>query len=302
MDKPTLASALGAIEQGNADMGDLLASVYGEAQPAAELSDAIERANARLIAHPEPVAELTDEEIVGELAKHGIGMLGHTSDVEPFPLDGDDAPIFIAAYRALLARSPAQPEWALKQKWHNEGYNDGKEVAPAQPIARPAGDECLLADAELADPEYMKAYIAEMHDAIRALATPAAPEQKAAQPAAMPNERDFSEWLNAHRDAHVSSVFHDIVGRYRAVIAALPPVQPESKDAERLDFVLAQAAWILPVRFDHPAVRFQLMTQNEDEEYITLSGEDKSFATEREAIDAAIAASQSTAKGADNGK
>lgn len=61
-----------------------------------------------------PAAELTDEEIVDELAKHGVGMLGHASDVEPFPLDGDDAPIFIAACRALLARSPAQPQKAAQ--------------------------------------------------------------------------------------------------------------------------------------------------------------------------------------------
>jgi hypothetical protein len=57
---------------------------------------------------------MTDQKIVEILAKHGIGEAWHVG-VTPFPLDGEDAPLFIAAYREMLevARStiaaPAQP-------------------------------------------------------------------------------------------------------------------------------------------------------------------------------------------------
>ncbi|WP_157979259.1 hypothetical protein [Rhodoferax ferrireducens] len=61
-------------------------------------------------------------------------------------------------------------------------------------------------------------------------------------------------------------------------------------DAERLDFVLAHDAFIAPVELDHPGIRFQLWFQDEGEAYHVLSGDHKSFATEREAIDAAIKA------------
>lgn len=58
---------------------------------------------------------MTDQQIVEILAKHGIGEAWHVG-VTPFPLDGEDAPLFIAAYREMLeaARStiaaPAQDQ------------------------------------------------------------------------------------------------------------------------------------------------------------------------------------------------
>lgn len=45
---------------------------------------------------------MTDQEIVDCLARHGIGW-GDESGVTAYPLDGEDAPIYIAAIRELLA-------------------------------------------------------------------------------------------------------------------------------------------------------------------------------------------------------
>jgi len=57
------------------------------------------------------------------------------------------------------------------------------------------------------------------------------------------------------------------------------------RDAERLDFVLKNLSFL-----QHSEHGVQLWTQDEDEEYIILSGhEDKWFLTTREAIDSAIA-------------
>ena len=67
---------------------------------------------------------------------------------------------------------------------------------------------------------------------------------------------------------------------------------PGPTDAERLNFVLTHTAWVQTIELDHPGVRWQCLTQDEDENYIILSGENKSYATPREAIDAAILSSE----------
>lgn len=59
---------------------------------------------------------------------------------------------------------------------------------------------------------------------------------------------------------------------------------------ERLEFVLDHRAFIHSPKLDAPITRYQLLNQDEDEEFHVLSGDNKSYATKREAIDAAIAA------------
>ena len=61
------------------------------------------------------------------------------------------------------------------------------------------------------------------------------------------------------------------------------------QDALRLDFVLTKDAFVMKAELDHPGIRWQLWTQDEDENYTVLSGDRKSFATAREAIDADMA-------------
>ena len=58
-------------------------------------------------------------------------------------------------------------------------------------------------------------------------------------------------------------------------------------DAERLDFVLANSAFIQITPSEGRTDTFQLLTQDEDENYIVMSGEDVWFPTHRAAIDAA---------------
>jgi hypothetical protein len=67
----------------------------------------------------------------------------------------------------------------------------------------------------------------------------------------------------------------------------------------RLDFVLAQGAFIVWTMRDGSIRQCQLWNQDEDEGYHFLSGEHKFFNTEREAIDAAMA--QGGQPGADRG-
>jgi hypothetical protein len=62
-------------------------------------------------------------------------------------------------------------------------------------------------------------------------------------------------------------------------------------DTARLDFVIKADAFLAWKVFDSTIKRCQLMTQDEDENFHVLSGpDDRYFATEREAIDAAILA------------
>lgn len=68
--------------------------------------------------------------------------------------------------------------------------------------------------------------------------------------------------------------------------------QQGGSDAARLDFVLDRQAFILTIpesKTGRPLM-YQLMEQDEDEDYHVLSGEGEAFRTKREAIDAAIQA------------
>lgn len=60
-------------------------------------------------------------------------------------------------------------------------------------------------------------------------------------------------------------------------------------DGERLDFVLLHMAWVREKKADSGASTFWLETQDEDENFVRLSGPDF-FRTPREAIDAAMQA------------
>lgn len=62
------------------------------------------------------------------------------------------------------------------------------------------------------------------------------------------------------------------------------------RDAELLDFVLEQDAFLFRNTTDAGAKVFQLWTQDEDENYHVISGEGQFFKTPRDAIRAAIAA------------
>ena len=72
------------------------------------------------------------------------------------------------------------------------------------------------------------------------------------------------------------------------VALLLDALEQAQKDAERLDYVLREGAFIVWSMRDGSIRQCQLMTQDEDEEYHWPAGERKFFNTEREAIDAAI--------------
>lgn len=73
--------------------------------------------------------------------------------------------------------------------------------------------------------------------------------------------------------------------------------QSGGSDTTRLDFVLERQAFIFTVpesKTGRPPM-YQLMEQDEDEDFQVISGEGEAFRTKREAIDAAIAAIQAQA-------
>jgi len=71
--------------------------------------------------------------------------------------------------------------------------------------------------------------------------------------------------------------------------------QPDSElDSARLDFTLDNLAFICAAG----EARFQLMTQDEDEEYRILSAKGDYFATKRAAVDSAMAAQRGEKGGA----
>ena len=77
-----------------------------------------------------------------------------------------------------------------------------------------------------------------------------------------------------------------------SVLGVLSALQAQQGDEARLDFVLEKSAWVQWIEFDSTFKRAQLWTQDEDENYIVLSGDAKSFGTAREAIDAAMLAAR----------
>lgn len=82
--------------------------------------------------------------------------------------------------------------------------------------------------------------------------------------------------------------FEDAAKQVNADYLSAPP-STDAKDSERLDFMLANDAFLSRSNADAGVVVYQLMTQNEDEEYIELSGAHAFFPAPRTAIDAAIA-------------
>lgn len=73
----------------------------------------------------------------------------------------------------------------------------------------------------------------------------------------------------------------------------------DARDSERLEFVLGRQAFIMTIpesKTGRPEM-YQLMEQDEDEDFHVISGEGEAFRTKREAIDAAIASTHTTTGG-----
>lgn len=100
------------------------------------------------------------------------------------------------------------------------------------------------------------------------------------------SEQERDKWIAAGHDV-VEFVSIDRIKELESQLAEA------KKDQVRLDFVLNNDAFKVTLRNG----KFQLMTQDEDENYLVLSGDDKSFLTVRDAIDAAIASIQEKSNG-----
>jgi hypothetical protein len=78
-----------------------------------------------------------------------------------------------------------------------------------------------------------------------------------------------------------------LYGEFERVVAERDALLAESA---RLDFMLANDAFTVRCNRDGSILQYQLMTQDEDENYHVLHDEHRFYNTERDAIDAAIEA------------
>lgn len=71
------------------------------------------------------------------------------------------------------------------------------------------------------------------------------------------------------------------------VLALIAEVRALREESARLDFMLANDAFTVRCNRDGSILQYQLMTQDEDENYHVLHDEHRFYNTERDAIDAA---------------
>lgn len=112
------------------------------------------------------------------------------------------------------------------------------------------------------------------------------------------NAPSDSEILAAWAESHFATYDEDpkalvkfarlLFQRYEQALPQSPEIQQLRKDAERLDFMIKNLAWAQSFERDGSIPQYRLMTQNEDEDYVFMSGEDRYFNTPRDAIDAAM--------------
>lgn len=111
------------------------------------------------------------------------------------------------------------------------------------------------------------------------------PDLKAAALAAKPIEA-ANELLECD---HCIEKFHALANptTILALIERLQVAEDAAKDADLLDFVLENDAFLNRVIADAGSMTYQLMTQDDDENYVLLSGEDRFYPSPRDAIVAA---------------
>lgn len=111
------------------------------------------------------------------------------------------------------------------------------------------------------------------------------------------NERELcSQWYKENELRFYQGHFSDyeiIESTWKAARAPLLVRIAEleaqvAEETKRLDYVLDNYGYMESSKTDAGGIALQLMTQDEDENYIALSGETKFFTTKRAAIDAAI--------------
>lgn len=111
----------------------------------------------------------------------------------------------------------------------------------------------------------------------------------------------FEDERGDYGDEDHTPVFDELIRKSdhdRVIAAKDAEIARLQGDARRLDYILQNDAFKHATRTDAGGVAYQLMAQDEDEDYTVLSGADKFFASPRAAIDAAIdAASQPTGNG-----
>lgn len=97
--------------------------------------------------------------------------------------------------------------------------------------------------------------------------------------------RKYSDWFcNAGKVEVTSATCEEL---FDLLSEAATKIESMASDSDRLDFVLAKMAWIRQKKADSGSTTYWLETQDEDENFIRLSGAGF-YNTPRAAIDQAI--------------
>lgn len=91
--------------------------------------------------------------------------------------------------------------------------------------------------------------------------------------------------MQINRDLKMIHIGHNADAELRRLNAKISELE---KDARRLDFVIDRQLFIVVDHGNPEWMRYQLLNQDEDEEFHVVSGEGKWFNNWRDAIDAAI--------------
>ena len=98
---------------------------------------------------------------------------------------------------------------------------------------------------------------------------------------------EVSDYINRYSIPAHQLELDPIDEAIKTLNAALANAERAEPDTQRLDFMFLYDAFLSRTKTDADTIAYQLLAQDEDEDYVVLSGEDKFFPTGRAAVDAA---------------
>lgn len=224
-----------------------------------------------------------------ETGAKGADALAHEvwSAAQRAPGEGiEDAVQRIAA---ILSRSPAMSTQPVRAWETDDGRVISDEQKQGAQAADPVAWRYLTPTGWHATTKLDKALGASAHHDMEPLYAAPQPAQADARVGLTDEQRDVLTWAIGRANAQGEDACADVLRSILASQPGRPEPRSEVTDTARLDWMIAQQAWIQWTVRDGSIRQCQVYDQDEDENYHTLSGDDRYFNTPREAIDAARA-------------
>lgn len=224
-----------------------------------------------------------------ETGAKGADALAHEvwSAAQRAPGEGiEDAVQRIAA---ILSRSPAMSTQPVRAWETDDGRVISDEQKQGAQAADPVAWRYLTPTGWHATTKLDKALGASAHHDMEPLYAAPQPAQADARVGLTDEQRDVLTWAIGRANAQGEDACADVLRSILASQPGRPEPRSEVTDTARLDWMIAQQAWIQWTVRDGSIRQCQVYDQDEDENYHILSGDDRYFDTPREAIDAARA-------------